>query len=66
MTRTATYDERRKWGRCPVCKAPHGEACADEAPQEWTPGATWPAGAHARRLSAAPLNVRVVMTLEAA
>lgn len=65
MTRPATYDERRKWGTCPVCKAADGQVCKQDS-NEWSAGNTWPNGAHARRLSAAPLNVRVVVTLEAA
>lgn len=25
--RELSFDERMRWGECPVCKAAHGEAC---------------------------------------
>jgi len=61
--RELTFDERARWGECPVCHAKDGEACnryvaiplgvaADGGP---------PAnGAHLGRLNAAPQRVRTV------
>lgn len=63
MTRPATFDERRKWGECPVCKAPHGVEC-DLAVSGDIYG--FAEKAHRLRVVRAPVYVREVTKLEAA
>lgn len=64
-TRETTFDERMKWGVCPVCAAKHGEYCdsnvgfqmgrrADGSPMQTGQGI------HLARLQAAPKLVRLV------
>lgn len=45
-----SWEERRKWGECPVCRAPHGEPCFSDLVE----GRTSLAGAHLARLHLAP------------
>ena len=56
-----TYEERRKFGECPACQAPHGRACYPEV--GFRMGAMSPEaaaeGVHLGRLQQAP-TVRVV------
>ncbi len=57
-----TYEERAKWGKCPVCEAEPGKYCDGEI--GWSlgkniHGETPEGGAHLGRLNAAP-SVRVI------
>lgn len=63
--RELTFDERARWGDCPVCKAPDGEpCCADVGMQlgvrvdgrRMRDGE----GVHVGRLQKAPFRVREV------
>lgn len=49
-SRRLSWEERRTWGECPVCRAPHGEPCSSDLVE----GAKSPAGAHIARLAVAP------------
>lgn len=61
--RELTFEERSKWGRCPVCGAPDGEPCHPEIgfPLGMTVNGIRPTdGAHLGRLRDAPMRVREV------
>ena len=61
--RYLTFDERAKWGACPVCHAPDGVACNGEIgiPLGRTCGdRVAEGGAHLGRLLHAPLRIREV------
>ncbi len=53
--RVLSWEERARWGKCPVCGSPAGESCVALATAD---AAT--TGAHLIRLSKAPFKVRVV------
>lgn len=60
--RDLTFDERRKWGTCPVCKAEHGVACSPDVGLHLgsVVHGTAAEGVHLGRLQNAPRRVREV------
>lgn len=61
--RELSFDERAKWGKCPVCDASDGEPCnglVGIALGRNINGATPPGGAHLGRLQRAPFKVQEV------
>lgn len=49
--RELSFNERARWGECPVCHAKDGETCASYMPRS---------GVHEERLQRAPFKVKEV------
>lgn len=63
VIRELTPDERLKYGECPVCKAPHGEACNPDVGLSLGVNANGlppREGAHLARLQRAPYRVQEI------
>lgn len=63
VIRELSFDERAKYGDCPVCDAKHGQACDGNIgiPFGRTPSGSPPSdAAHLARLNEAPRRVREV------
>ena len=61
-TRDLSYDEKARWGKCPICHAMDGEPCYSEVgiPLGRTLSGGPPEdGAHLGRLNAAPRSIRI-------
>lgn len=62
-SRSATWEERRTWGTCPICSAPPGSPCNPSVGLLLGHPATeaeLDAGVHLLRLQAAPHFVQLV------
>jgi hypothetical protein len=64
-TRVLTFEERIRWGDCPICEAKDGEPCHAEVGLQLgtrADGSRIPTGAgvHLGRLERAPIRVREV------
>lgn len=61
--RELTFDERARWGKCPVCKAPDGELCNSSIGFAFgcnISGGPPAQGAHLGRIQRAPHKVQEI------